>query len=59
MNIDDTCKCGCVGYAYVPVQRLETVFKPEEALAHASLFPELVISMNDYGKVCRQMGGAV
>ena len=49
--------CICVGYAYVPPQRLEETFSPEEALCMGSLFPELVLTMCEYGKVCKQEGG--
>lgn len=52
------CACGCVGYAYVPVQRLEKVYDAEDALKNASLFPELVLTIEEYGKVCKQAGGA-
>lgn len=49
--------CICVGYAYVPPQRLEETFSVEEALCKGSLFPELVLTMCEYGKVCKQEGG--
>ena len=48
---------GCVGYAYVPVQELDKIFDAENALKCASLFPELVLGINEYGKVCKQTGG--
>ena len=53
----DSCLFGCIGYAYIPMQTLEKTYSPEEALKHASLFPELVINMNEYGKVCTKTGG--
>lgn len=56
MNQDE-CLFGCIGYAYVPVQKLNKTYSPEEALNHGSLFPELAISINEYGRVCTQMGG--
>lgn len=45
--------CGCVGYGYVPPQELETVFCAEEALENGSMFPELVLTIEEYGKVCK------
>ena len=45
--------CGCLGYGYVPVQQLATVFNAEEALENGSLFPELVLTIEEYGKVCK------
>lgn len=48
----------CVGYAFVPVQRLENVFEPEEALKRGTLFPELYMPINVYGKCpCREQKG--
>lgn len=49
--------CGCVGYAFVPVQRLESVYDCKEALERGTLFPELDLTMDEYGKVCKQVGG--
>lgn len=37
-----------VGYAYIPPQRMEQVFSPEEALAHGTLFPELYLPIGVY-----------
>ncbi|MBR5271001.1 MAG: spore coat associated protein CotJA, partial [Clostridia bacterium] len=31
--------CGCVGYAYVPEQKLNEIYCPETALMQGSLFP--------------------
>lgn len=45
--------CGCVGYGYVPLQVLETVFGAEEALENGSMFPELVLTIEEYGKTCK------
>ena len=56
MYNEDCCK-GCIGYAYVPIQTLDKIYDAEDALCKASLFPELVIDMKDYGKVCTQVGG--
>ncbi len=48
----------CVGYAFVPRQRLEQVFEPEEALMRGTLFPELYLPINVYGKCpCREQKG--
>lgn len=48
----------CVGYAFVPPQKLEQVFEPEEALLRGSLFPELYLPINVYGKCpCRENRG--
>lgn len=46
-------ECGCVGYGYVPVQKLATVYDAEEALCKGSIFPELVLTIEEYGKVCK------
>lgn len=51
--------CGCVGYAYVPVQQLEKTYDAGDALRCGSLFPELVLSIAEYGKVCKQKGGVM
>ncbi len=48
--------CGCIGYGYVPVQKLNTVFNADEALKRGSLFPELVLTIEEYGKVCKSEG---
>ena len=44
---------GCIGYGYVPVQQLATVYDACEALENGSLFPELVLTIEEYGKVCK------
>ena len=49
-------ECGCVGYGYVPVQKLNTVYGADEALKQGSLFPELVLTIEEYGKVCKGGG---
>lgn len=51
--------CGCVGYGYVPYQQLNTVYSPEEGLLNGTLFPELNLTICEYGKVCKGTGGAV
>lgn len=48
--------CGCVGYGYVPVQQLKSVYNPGEALSNGSVFPELVLTIDEYGKVCKSGG---
>lgn len=40
----------CVGYAFVPPQKLEQVFEPNDALMRGTLFPELYLPINVYGK---------
>lgn len=45
--------CGCVGYGYVPIQQLNTIYSAEDALKQGSLFPELVLTIEEYGKVCK------
>lgn len=51
--------CGCIGYAYVPVQELDCVYEPDMALMQGTAFPELDLCINEYGKVCKKWGGAV
>ncbi len=50
--------CGCVGYAYVPYQQLNTVYSPQEGLCAGTVFPELNLSICEYGKICKEIGGA-
>ena len=38
-----------LAYAYVPVQRWQKLYSPEEALAHGTLFEELYKPMEVYG----------
>jgi len=54
---NDSCLFGCIGYAYVPVQTLGKTYCPEDALKNASLFPELVLDMKEYGTLCTKLGG--
>lgn len=49
--------CGCVGYAYVPIQTLNMVYDPAKALCQGTIFPELDLSISEYGKVCKASGG--
>ena len=51
--------CGCVGYAYVPVQYLQETCTPEAALCAGTLFPELALDICEYGKICKQIGGVL
>lgn len=45
--------CGCVGYGYVPVQQMTDVFCAEDALKNGSVFPELVLTIEEYGNICK------
>ena len=57
INMESCHDCGCIGYGYVPIQELKDVFSAEDALKNGSLFPELVLTIEEYGKVCKQTGG--
>ena len=48
--------CGCIGYGYVPIQELKSVFCPADALKKGSLFPELALTIEEYGKICKSGG---
>lgn len=37
-----------VGYAYVPVQKLDKVYSPNAALRNGTIFPELNITIDEY-----------
>lgn len=37
-----------VGYAYVPMQRLERIYSPCQALKAGTVFPELDITIEEY-----------
>lgn len=52
-------KFGCVGYAFVPVQKLTNVYSVADALKRGTLFPELDLTISEYGKVCKSNGGAM
>ena len=56
--MEQTRDCGCIGYGYVPIQQLQNIFSAEDALLHGSLFPELVLTIEEYGKVCKAGGEA-
>lgn len=45
--------CRCVGYGYVPWQMLGDVYQAEQGLEAGTVFPELALTMEEYGKVCR------
>ena len=49
--------CGCVGYAYVPVQELDCTYDVCTALNQGTVFPELDLNICEYGKVCKKAGG--
>lgn len=51
--------CGCVGYAYVPIQYMDTVYSACESLENGTLFPELNLTIDKYSKVCNQTGGTL
>lgn len=59
MDNSENCKFGCIGYAYVPIQQFDekNVFSSQDALENASLFPELVITLEQYGNSCTKQGG--
>ncbi len=50
--------CCCLGYGYVPKQQFGCYVSAEDALAMGSLFPELSLTIDEYGKICKQCGGA-
>lgn len=37
-----------VGYAYVPMQRMDKVFSPNKAMKVGTIFPELNITVDEY-----------
>ena len=48
--------CGCVGYAYVPVQEMDGTYGVCEALNQGTVFPELDLNICEYGKLCKGAG---
>ena len=55
-NLEDT-RCGDatlgdkpLGYAYVPIQRWRMLYTPEDALKSGTLFEELYLPMEVYGR---------
>lgn len=51
-----TPSCGCVGYAYVPVQELTCTYDAAEGLNQGTIFPQLDLSICEYGKICKEEG---
>lgn len=51
--------CGCVGYAYVPIQDMEEIYDACTGLYQGTIFPELDLDICEYGKVCKQWGGTM
>lgn len=51
--------CGCVGYGYVPVQMLNEIYCAEDGLDRGTIFPELDLDINEYGRVCKGIGGVL
>ncbi len=49
--------CGCVGYAYVPIQYINEIYPFDEGLCNGTIFPELHLTICEYGKVCKENGG--
>ncbi len=50
--------CGCLGYAYVPIQSLTCIYEdPCTALSNGTIFPELDLNICEYGSVCKKQGG--
>ncbi len=43
-------ECGKVGYAYVPVQVLDETYEPQKGLKRGTIFPELDLPIEIYGK---------
>lgn len=37
-----------VGYSYVPIQKMEKVYSPNQALREGTIFPELNITLEEY-----------
>ncbi|MBR0365486.1 MAG: spore coat associated protein CotJA [Clostridia bacterium] len=48
--------CGCVGYAYVPIQELGCVYNVDAAISAGTVFPELSLTIDEYGKICKKWG---
>lgn len=46
----------CVGYAYVPWQVLGETFTPEKGLGCGTVFPELSLTIDEYGYICKAGG---
>lgn len=37
-----------VGYAYVPIQKLNRLYSPDKALMRGTIFPELDLTIDEY-----------
>lgn len=55
-NITSCSLCKCVGYAYVPIQVLGELYTPAKALRQGTIFPELDLTIDEYGKICKEGG---
>lgn len=42
-------ECVKVGYAYVPIQKIDELYSPEVALSNGTAFPELNLPISVYG----------
>ena len=51
--------CGCVGYAYVPIQTLTDTYDVTTALTEGTIFPELNLTIDEYSRVCHKIGGSL
>ncbi len=49
-NLTDSTPMPRVGYAYIPMQSMDETYDPEKALLRGTIFPELDIPMEKYGK---------
>lgn len=54
---NNCCVCGCVGYAFVPIQEFSEIYDTSKALNEGTVFPELNLTVNEYGSVCFKTGG--
>ena len=57
VNKPDDYSCGCLGYAFVPEQELNCTYDDTTALNRGSLFPESDLTIEEYGSICKGMGG--
>ncbi len=47
-------ECGKIAYAYVPAQTIGELYSPHEGLKRGTVFPELDLPMEVYGKNAAQ-----
>ncbi len=47
---NETNECGKIAYAYVPIQTLDELYTPLEGLKRGTVFPELDLPIEVYGK---------